>query len=177
MLSKVPLLIKNLHLNYRSLFVLVSWCWEIRVKLVICLQHQSCQLFLNREQNTLDFLSLLQKWKQPLQSLEARLLKEKQLIRWVRWTPNWDNLQKMLMNMPRRTTVMVERRICHQVTSRVTSSDLSKVLQILWPGTYPSLQSGLPSPFLTREMHSPLLHLHISLPPSCTTNHDQSTAS
>ena len=34
----------------------------------------------------------------------------------------------MLMNMPTRTTVMVERRMCHQVTSRVTSSDLAKVL-------------------------------------------------
>ena len=39
----------------------------------------------------------------------------------------------MLMNMPMRTTVMVERRICHQVTSRVTSSDLTRVLHIHWP--------------------------------------------
>ena len=92
---------------------------------------------------------------------------------WVKQTPNWVNLQKMLMNMPSRTTVIVESRICHQVTSRVTSSDLSKVLQVLGPCTHLSLQSGLPSLFLVRAMHSPLLHLHIFSPSSCTTNHHQ----
>ena len=34
----------------------------------------------------------------------------------------------MLVNMPRRTMVMVKSRTCHQVTSRFTSSDLAEVI-------------------------------------------------
>ena len=72
-------------------------------------------------------MSLLHKlqWKQPLQFLPARLLKQK-----LTQADTCTNLQPMLVNMPRRTIVMVKSRTCHQVTSRLTSSDLAKVINV-----------------------------------------------
>ena len=41
----------------------------------------------------------------------------------------------MLVNMPRRTIVMVKSRTCHQVTSRLTSSDLVEVIDVFFHPT------------------------------------------
>ena len=40
-------------------------------------------------------------------------------------------LQPILMHMPTMTMVIVERRICHQVTSRDISSDLIQIVHMV----------------------------------------------
>ena len=44
---------------------------------------------------------------------------------------NKAHLQPILMHMPTMTMVIVERRICHQVTSRDISSDLIQIVHIV----------------------------------------------
>ena len=41
------------------------------------------------------------------------------------------HLQPILMHMPTITMVIVERRICHQVTSRDISSDLIQIVHVV----------------------------------------------
>ena len=44
---------------------------------------------------------------------------------------NKAHLQPILMHMPRMTMVIVERRICHQVTSKDISSDLIQIVHVV----------------------------------------------